>query len=246
MSRARVRFLWAVFSYLVVQSLLLGVAALPAALALHGIASALPDATWARATALAVGLLPIYLLFALTLMVATALAVRLLGWRTPPGAAMPIAEYGWPVLGWARRGMCTHAVRLLVGTPFRGTPLWGLFVRMNGARVGRGVWINSTSIIDHDLLAFGDGSVIGHDVHLSGHTVEDGCVKTGIVRVGRNVTVGVGSVIGIDVEIGDRCRVGALSLVPKHTRLEAGRTYAGIPVRELPPAARNPTPNPPA
>lgn len=233
MIAARIRFLWAVASYLVVQSLLLGVAALPGALALHGIAPYLPTATWQRVVVLAVGLLPICLLSALTLIVATAAAIRLLGWRTPLGQVMPIVEYGWPVLDWARRGMCSHAVRLLVGTPFRGTPLWGLFLRLNGAKMGRGVWVNSVAIIDHDLLSFGDGTVIGHDVHLSGHTVEDGCVKTGTVRVGRNVTIGVGSVIGIDVDIGDGCKVGALSFVPKHARLEAGATYAGSPVRRI-------------
>lgn len=232
----RARFLWAVASYLVVQSLVLGVAMLPAALLLGMAAPHLPSATWARVAVAAVGLLPIYLVFALTLMAVTVLAKRALGWQAPARAVMRIAEFGWPVLAWARGGMCTHVVRLLVGTPFRGTPLWGLFVRMNGARVGRGVWINSISVIDHELLTFGDGCVIGHDVHLSGHTVEDGCVKTGTVCVGRHATIGVGSVIGIDVDIGDHCQVGALSLVPKHIRLEAGKTYVGIPVHELLPS----------
>lgn len=233
MTSARMRFLWAVFSYTIVQSLLLGVAVAPGALLYAWSTPYLPHAVWLRVVVLAVGTLPIYLLSALTLVLVTPVAIRLLGWRTPAGQVMPIAEYGWPVLNWARRGMCTHAVRLLVGTPFRGTPLWGLFVRLNGARVGRDVWINSVAIIDHDLLSFGDGSVIGHDVHLSGHTVEDGCVKTGTVRVGRGVTIGVGSVIGIDVEIGDNVRIGALSFVPKHARLEANATYAGIPVHRI-------------
>lgn len=233
MTSARIRFLWAVFSYIVVQSLLLGVAVTPAAL-LHAWATPyLPAAVWQRIVVLAVGTLPIYLLSALTLVVVTPVATRLLGWRTPTGEVMPIAEYGWPVLNWARRAMCTQAVRILVGEPLRGTPLWGLFVRLNGAHVGRNVWINSVAINDHDMLSFGDGSVIGHGVHLSGHTVEDGCVKTGTVHVGRGVTIGVGAVIGIDVEIGDGCRVGALSFVPKHARLESHATYVGIPVHRV-------------
>ena len=52
-------------------------------------------------------------------------------------------------------------------------------------------------------------------------------------RLGRNVTIGLGSVIDIDVEAGPDCQVGALSLVPKHTKLEAGAVYAGIPVRRI-------------
>lgn len=225
---------WAVGTYIAVQSALLGVAALPAALALEVVGPWLPSASWGRFVALAVGLLPMYVVCAFTLAVATALAIRLLGWRTAAGLDVPIAAYEWPLLDWARRAMCTHVVRLLVAGPFRGTPLWSYFMRLNGAAMGRGVWVNSLAVIDHELLSFGDGTVVGHDVHLSGHTVEDGRLKTGTVRVGRRVTIGVGAVIGVDVEIGDHCRVGALSFVPKHSRLEAGATYIGIPAHRLP------------
>jgi acetyltransferase-like isoleucine patch superfamily enzyme len=75
--------------------------------------------------------------------------------------------------------------------------------------------------------------VVGGDVHLSGHTVENGMLKTAPVKLGRGVTVGVGSVVGIGVEVGDRSQIGALSLVPKFTRLEKDGVYAGTPVRKL-------------
>jgi carbonic anhydrase/acetyltransferase-like protein (isoleucine patch superfamily) len=39
--------------------------------------------------------------------------------------------------------------------------------------------------------------------------------------------------VGIGVEAGDRCQIGALSVVPKHTRLDAGAIYAGVPVRKI-------------
>jgi carbonic anhydrase/acetyltransferase-like protein (isoleucine patch superfamily) len=47
------------------------------------------------------------------------------------------------------------------------------------------------------------------------------------------VTIGLGSVVDIDVTIEDGCQVGALSLVPKHSRLDAHATYAGIPVQRI-------------
>ena len=93
--------------------------------------------------------------------------------------------------------------------------------------------INTLSVIDHNLLEIGDGAVIGSDVHMSGHTVEGGVVKTASIWIGRNATIGVLSVIEIGAEIGDGCQVGALSFVPKFARLEAGKTYAGIPVRPI-------------
>jgi acetyltransferase-like isoleucine patch superfamily enzyme len=58
-------------------------------------------------------------------------------------------------------------------------------------------------------------------------------VKTGRVRLGRRVTIGLGTVVNIDVDVGSGTQVGALSLVPKHTTLAADAVYVGIPVRRL-------------
>ena len=83
------------------------------------------------------------------------------------------------------------------------------------------------------MIEFGDGVVIGESVHLSGHTVEGGMVKTGPVRLGRFVTVGLGSMVGIGVEVGEKCQIGALSVVPKNSKLDADAMYVGVPVRTL-------------
>jgi non-ribosomal peptide synthetase-like protein len=139
----------------------------------------------------------------------------------------------WPLMRWARYLAAAHVVRVFAGTLFRGTPVWSSYLRMNGARLGRRVFVNSLSVSDHNMLEFGHDVVIGAEVQLSGHTVEHGIVKTGRVVLGDGVTIGLCSVIDIDVEVGARAQVGALSLVPKHTRLEAGVVYAGIPVRPL-------------
>ena len=60
-----------------------------------------------------------------------------------------------------------------------------------------------------------------------------GIVKTARVRLGNDVTVGLGAVIEIGVEIGSNAQVGALSFVPKHTKLKGGLTYAGVPAVPL-------------
>jgi len=95
------------------------------------------------------------------------------------------------------------------------------------------VYINTLFISDHNLLEIGDEVVIGSEVHMSGHTVERGVVKTAPVRLGREVTVGLGSVIEIGVTAGAGCQIGALSFVPKHAELSAGAVYVGAPVRRL-------------
>ena len=161
------------------------------------------------------------------------LATKLMGWRTPARSEMRIADLDWPLLDWVRYMVAIHIVRFFAGTLFRGSPLWTAYLRLNGARLGRRVYINSLAISDHSQLVFGDDLVIGADVHISGHTVECGLVKTGPVCLGDRVTIGLGTVVNIDVEAGDDCQIGALSLVPKHSRLDGGTVYVGIPVTRL-------------
>ena len=95
------------------------------------------------------------------------------------------------------------------------------------------MYVNSLFVSDHNLLEFGDDVVIGGEVHLSGHTVESGVVKTARVRLGSGVTIGLGAVVDIGVTVGDGCLVGALSFVPKHMTLEPGGVYAGIPAQRI-------------
>jgi len=229
--RRTLRVVWAAISVAVVESALIGLAAAAPLLLLQVLGRTTSGPV--RVGALLVALGPAYLVFALCLMVFSALAMRTLGWRTPPGATLRIADAEWPLLDWARGLAATHVVRLLAGAVLRATPIWSMYVRLNGARVGRRVFINSLQLMDHNQLELGDGVVIGSAAHLSGHTVEHGLLKTGSVRLDHNVTIGVGSVIGIDVVIGAGTQVGALSLVPKHSRLPEGAVYAGIPVQRL-------------
>lgn len=230
------RVVWTIASIFVVESLVFGLAVLPAVLFWQLIQHwplPRPQETLIEPLVIAMTLVPSYLVFAVALIVLSAWSTKLLGWRTAAGGAWAIADLEWPLLGWARYMISTHVVRVLVGTFFRGSPLWTWYLRMNGARIGRGVYVNSMSISDHSLLDFGDGVVIGESVHLSGHTVERGVVKTGPVALGPGVTVGLGAIVGIGVVAGERCQIGALSVVPKYTRLEAGATYAGVPVRRI-------------
>lgn len=225
-----------ILAIVLIETVICGVAAGVPALLLYAGLTMLPGPWW-QVIALAVGAAPAYVLFALCLMALSAASMRLTGARTPPDREMRIADMSWELLQWARYLASSHVVRLFAGPMFRGTPVWTTYLRMNGARFGRRVYVNSLCVSDHNLLEFGHDVVIGDDVHLSGHTVERGVVKTGGVRLGDGVTIGLASVVEIDVEIGERAQVGALSFVPKHARLSAGEVYVGQPVKPLHPPA---------
>jgi acetyltransferase-like isoleucine patch superfamily enzyme len=227
------RVAWALSSVFVVESLVFGLAVLPGVLFWEWHLGWAVQTSWLRVIVLSMAFIPAYLLFALALILLSGIATRLTGWRTPPDAELPIRELSWPLLDWVRYTISIQLVRIFAGSLFRATPVWTFYMRCNGARLGKHVFVNSLGVTDHNLLEFGDDVVIGGDVHLSGHTVENGVVKTARTRLGRGVTVGVGSVVGIGVEAGDGCQIGALSFVPKFARLEANAIYVGIPAKKM-------------
>ena len=227
------RIAWTVLTVCVVQGFVCGLAVLPVLFIWFHLIRLSGPSVPVRLLISSLAVMPSYVLFTLFLMAFSPLATRITGWRTPPNLEMRIADVDWPLLNWVRCMVAIHIVRLFAGALFRGSPIWTAYLRLAGMRLGRRVYVNSLSLSDYNLLEFGDDVVIGADAHISGHTVEGGTVKTAGVRLGRNVTVGLGSVIEIDVEVGPDCQVGALSFVPKHAKLEAGAIYAGIPVRRI-------------
>jgi len=234
--RAVLRVLWCLLSSFALESFVFGLSVLPAVLFwewhLHW---DLPGPSWLRLVLLSMAFVPAYLIFAFSLTILSSVSTGLLGWRAVPDLEMRISDPDWPLLDWVRYTISIHMVRIFSGLVFRATPLWTLYMRLNGAKLGRRVFVNSLWVTDHNLLEFGDDVVIGSEVHLSGHTVERGLVKTARVRLGDGVTVGVSSIVGIGVEAGPGCTIGALSFVPKFSKLEAGQSYAGIPAHRIEP-----------
>lgn len=219
---------------IIVEQVLLCTVALAPTVALWIVAvDQAPASVFVRTLTFSALLIPSYILFALCLMTVSGVTARVSAARTPAHLELRIADMSWALMRWARYMVRIHVVRLFAGTIFRGSPFWTAYLRLNGARMGRRVYVNTLFISDHNLLELGDDVVIGSEVHISGHTVEGGFVKTAPVRLGDGVTIGIGTVIEIGVDVGAHAQIGALSFVPKHTRWPGGAVYAGIPVKRL-------------
>jgi acetyltransferase-like isoleucine patch superfamily enzyme len=226
-----------VVSLVIVESMICALSSAPAIALWLWILRLTTRSMLLRTILLSVAFVPSYILFALLLMLTSPLVVRAMGWHVPENASMQIARYEWPLLRWVRYDASIHLVRVLAGLLFRGSPLWTAHLRLYGARMGKRVYVNSLHLTDYNLLEFGDDVVIGDDVHLSGHTVEEGVVRTAPLRIGPGSTLGVGSVLEIGVVIGARCQLGAMTFVPKYARLNDATVYVGIPARALVKAA---------
>ncbi len=229
---ALLRFVWTLATAFVVESVLIGLAAVPA------VGFVRWHSTWGlpepvNTLVLAMASVPAYLVFAVLLMALSAIAMRLLGWRPTAPADMSIAELGWPLCNWARYQISTHVVGFLTGGLLRSTPIWSAYLRLNGATLGRRVWINSLGVTDHCLLELGDDVVIGAGVHMSGHTVERGVVRTARVRIGSGSTIGVNAHVEIGADIGPGCQIGSLAMVPKFSVLPGPATYVGVPAKRV-------------
>ena len=227
------RMAWTATTLLLVEGIVCGISLLPVVAILTAILKLAGDNRVLQVIVVSLALMPAYVLFALCLMMVSPLALRLLGWRTPADASMRVADIDWRLLSWVRYGASIHLVRIVAGTLFRGTPVWTVHLRLAGARLGRRVYVNSLAVSDYNLLECGDDVVIGGSAHVAGHTVEHGVVKTARVRLGDRVTIGIGCVIEIGVDIGSDAQIGAMSFVPKHARLPGGATYVGVPAEPI-------------
>ena len=108
------------------------------------------------------------------------------------------------------------------------TPYCVLFYRLMGAKIGTGVMINSKNVADLSLLEIGDHSVIGGSATIIAHSFDRGGLKLKGVRIGKNVIIGLNSVIFPGVEIGDNTVIAAGAIVPKNTRVPANTTFLRI------------------
>ncbi len=141
--------------------------------------------------------------------------------------------YSLDAIRWANYNSLILIVRYTCINFLRVTPFIVLFHRMMGAKIGKNVQINTAIIGDSCLLEIGDNSVIGGDVTLVAHVAEHHHLVVKRVKIGKNVTVGLMSIIMPGVEIGDRVMIAANSVLIKDTKVPANTVWAGIPAKQI-------------
>ncbi|GAA2900065.1 hypothetical protein GCM10010472_67880 [Pseudonocardia halophobica] len=142
-------------------------------------------------------------------------------------------ETEFPV--WSLRYVRFWLVKTLVrGNPLVllmvGSPLYTLYLRLLGAKVGPNVVILTRFVpICTDLISLGAGTVVRKDTFLLGYRAHAGKIQQGPVTLGRDVVVGEKCVLDIGTAMGDGAQLGHASSLHRGQSVPARERWHGSP-----------------
>ncbi len=160
-------------------------------------------------------------------------------------SALPIVAK-WLLIGrwkeevfpiWGPKYFRFWVVKSLVATSpmaaFAGTPVYNVYLRLLGARIGRNVVIHSRHVpVTTDLFSVGDDTILRQDSVLMGYKAESNYIRTGSISMGAKAYVGTGSVLDINTAMEDDTQLGHASSLQSGQRVPAGKRYHGSPAIE--------------
>src|SRR5213596_3381820 len=115
---------------------------------------------------------------------------------------------------------------------FVGSPLYVLYLRALGAKIGPGVVIFSRRVpACTDLLTIGAGTVIRKEAFFLCYRAQAGRIETGAVTLGRNASVGERAVLDINTSMGDGAQLGHASALHSGQVVPAGERWHGSPAQ---------------
>jgi non-ribosomal peptide synthetase-like protein len=115
---------------------------------------------------------------------------------------------------------------------FAGSPLYLLYLRALGARIGRRVVILSTTVpVCTDLLTVGDDTVILRHASFTGYRAHRGMIETGAITIGSNAFVGEHTVLDLGTSLGSGAQLGHSSSLHQFQAVPDGERWHGSPAQ---------------
>jgi len=135
---------------------------------------------------------------------------------------------------WGLRYYRFWVVKTLIRTApvvlFRGSPLYSLYLRLLGARLGRSTTIECRAVpVCTDLISIGENAILRKESMVLGYRAQAGYIHTGPIAIGRDAFVGVGCMIDIDTAIGDRAQLGHASSLQRGQHIPDDAHWHGSP-----------------
>ncbi|MDP1662350.1 MAG: AMP-binding protein [Phycisphaerales bacterium] len=175
---------------------------------------------------------------ALTVMVTVVLKLALIG------EYRPIRTPVWSSL-FLRHWIVQSAARAIPWNLLAGTAMYGVVLRLLGAKVGRRVHVHRGVNLQQggwDLLTLGDDVTLSSDARLGLVELEGGCLCIGPVEVQDGATIDIRATVSGHAVVESRGFVAALSWLPPGARVPAGERWDGVPAVRAGSAPEAPTP----
>jgi non-ribosomal peptide synthetase-like protein len=136
-------------------------------------------------------------------------------------------------LRYFRFWMVKTLVRSAPVVVFYGSPVYNLYLRLLGARIGSNVVVECRFVpICTDLITIGDNTILRKDSILLGYRAQANFIHTGPVEIGSNAFVGEASVLDIGTVMGNNTQLGHASSLRSSQRIPDGKRYHGSPAQE--------------
>jgi non-ribosomal peptide synthetase-like protein len=135
--------------------------------------------------------------------------------------------------GYFRFWVVKTMMRSSPAAAFVGTPIYSLYLRLMGARIGRNTVLHCQhGPICADMVSIGDNTVLRKDSIALGYRAQSNFIHIGPVTIGRNAFVGEASVLDIDTAMGDDTQLGHASSLQSGQRVPDGKRWHGSPAVE--------------
>ncbi len=108
------------------------------------------------------------------------------------------------------------------------------YYRLLGMKIGKNTLVGGV-VKDPCLTTFGANTTMGEYAIIYGHihNMQHDTIDMAPITIGDNCVIGAGSIIMPGATIENDVTIAAGALVTKHQRLTQGKTYAGVPAKEL-------------
>ena len=172
-----------------------------------------------------------FMIYILSLLFFSGMTQRIIHVRVPEDKIVDKLE-SWTTVRWAvcaHLHRCTHPV-LVHTIP---SPICNAYYRLAGAKIGKGVQINTINLNDPSTVTIGDKVVIGGRSVINGHLVEKGQIVLARVKLEAGCLIGAGSTIQPGVRIGKGAVIATNGLVGKGKDIPDGEVWAGLPVKKI-------------
>lgn len=138
--------------------------------------------------------------------------------------------WSWYFIRWWVVRAVTLPIPLYV---FSGTSWANLFLRLLGAKIGRGVTYFPGHAYDYDLLDIGDDTSIGHESMLAASEVVDSLLILRPIKIGAVSSIGARCCVKGGAVIGSECRLEHLTLLHENVVVGDGEEWSGSPAQNV-------------